>query len=236
MLINKWLAGVWALLLSTGNTAPFTQPKILEKLDSIPEGWYQGDSVPAPDQQIKLQIAVRQEDKHALLEERLFSVSTPGHTFYGQHYDPEQLSAVLQPDPVVSDAILSWLQEEGIPEIDIEDNGDWFNIHTTIAQAENLLDTKFQYFHHRNAAVPPRIRTLQYSVPHDLHQFIQLIQPTTHFSHVRPYQVGGEPVPIPKYGPGSATKLNATCELSYASRPVSALLPCSSHLQALTRV
>jgi tripeptidyl-peptidase-1 len=37
-----------------------------------------------------------------------------------------------------------------------------------------------------------------------------MIQPTTHFGRATPYQVGGEPTPIPAYGPGSATKLNAT--------------------------
>ncbi|KIW66790.1 hypothetical protein PV04_06085 [Phialophora macrospora] len=207
MLVNRWLLGASASLLSLGNATPNTEPKIHEQLDSIPEGWYQGDTTPGCHQRIKLHIAVRQEDKHDLLEERLLSISTPGHALYGQHYDAQQLSALLQPDPAVSSAIRSWLIGAGISETVIQDDGDWFTVYMTVAQAETLLDTKFQYFHHADLAEPPRIRTLQYSVPHHLHPFIQMIQPTTHFARAKPYQM---PVPVPDYGPGSATKLNAT--------------------------
>ena len=209
MLVHKLSLGIWASLLSLGLAAFSAQLKVFEKIDSIPDGWYQGDCTPARDDRIRLQIAVRQQDKHDLLEQRLLDVSTPGHAFYGRHYSPEELDELLQPDPAISSAILPWLLNTDIPECHIEDKGDWFNVDATVAQAENLLDTKFEFFHNVDNAIPPRIRTLQYSVPQHLHQHIQMIQPTTHFSGVRPYQVGGDPAtPLPVYG--SPTKLNST--------------------------
>ncbi len=209
MFLHKWSFGIWTSLFSIAAAAPSLDLKVFENLDSIPDGWYQGDYAPAPHDRIRLQIAVRQEDRNALLEQRLLDMSTPGHTSYGQHYSPEQLDELLQPDPATSSAVLSWLQDADIPECYIQDKGDWFNVYATVAQAETLLDTKFHYFHHVDEAMPPRVRTLQYSVPQHLHHLIQMIQPTTHFSHAKPYQAGGNSgAPIPVYG--SPTKLNST--------------------------
>ena len=210
MLVSLWSPELWALLLLVGFATPSPQFKILEKLESIPAGWYQGDVLPAPDQQIKLQIALQQQEKHDLLEEHLLGISTPGHILYGQHYDPQQLRTLLEPDPAVSAAVLAWIRGENILQTDIDVDGDWCNLQTTVAQAEKLLNTKFHYFHNADNAAVAQMRTLQYSVPSHLHHSIQMIQPTTHFGRASPYQVGGKPVPIPKYGPGSATKLNAT--------------------------
>ena len=209
MLVSKWWLGLWAGAIPAAGAAPSTQPRVFEQLDRVPAGWSQGNSAPCPEQRIKLQIAIRQEGKHALLEQQLLSISTPGHALYGEHYGPQQLSALFRPDPAVSSSVISWLQEASIHDTDIEDNGDWVNINTTIGQAETLLHTKFDFFHHVDETVQPRIRTLQYSIPQHLHRHIQMIQPTTHFARAMPYQTGGDSGgPIPVYG--SPTKLNAT--------------------------
>jgi hypothetical protein len=80
MLVNRAALGVCVLLLTAGAgiAAPSTRLETLEKLDSVPPGWYVGEAAPAPYQRIKLQIALQQEHKHALLEEGLLSISTLG--------------------------------------------------------------------------------------------------------------------------------------------------------------
>jgi tripeptidyl-peptidase I len=91
-----------------------------------------------------------------------------------------QMKAFLRPAKETSEAILSWLGSEGIPQSAIEDDGDWINIRVTVAKAESILNTRFYYFHNSNIGIK-RIRTLRYSIPQALHGYLQMIQPTTRF-------------------------------------------------------
>ncbi|EXJ67921.1 uncharacterized protein A1O5_09268 [Cladophialophora psammophila CBS 110553] len=189
--------------------APDSDPelRVFEQLADVPDGWDQGEPAPAS-ARLKLRIAIRQDDKYAFLQEQLLRISDPEHELYGQHYDAHSLNALMRPEPAVSNAVLSWLEAQGVDATDIEDNGDWITVVASVAQAETLLDTRFDYFHNR-ADNSWRIRTLQYSIPDSLHPYIQTIQPTTHFARSRPAQQPGPTTDsIPVYG--SATKLNAT--------------------------
>jgi tripeptidyl-peptidase I len=207
MLFHTLVLGLWLAGCSTVLAAPSSHFKVFEKLSEIPTGWERVEYAPSPDQRIKLQLAVKQEDKHALLEEHLLAISTPGHAQYGNHLDSDRLDELLRPDPAVSIAIASWLRTGGIRDCDVLDRGDFFILQTTIAQAEKLLDTKFNFFKHSDPAEEPRVRALQYSVLDHLHPFIQMIQPTTHFARAKPFQQLLQP---PSVDYGTPTKLNTT--------------------------
>ncbi|OAP59273.1 hypothetical protein AYL99_06571 [Fonsecaea erecta] len=187
--------------------ASYGRLKVFEQVTDVPDGWYQGAPAPAL-ARLKLHLSIRQDDKHAFLQDQLLKISDPEHELYGQHYDVHELNTLLRPEPAVSEAVLSWLEEQNIPAADIEDNGEWINLDITVMQAETLLSTTFYLFHHpRDKSC--RMRTLQYSVPDTLHPYIQTIQPTTHFARSRAAQQAGPTTgAIPVYG--SATKLNAT--------------------------
>lgn len=114
----------------------------------------------------------------------VIDMSTPSHPSYGQHMKRDQMKTFLRPSKRVSQAILGWLRSEGVHKNNIEDDGDWINFKITVAEAENILNTQFYYFHNKNAGIK-RIRTLQYSVPQALNGFVQMIQPTTRFGQVR---------------------------------------------------
>ncbi len=58
------------------------------------------------------------------------------------------------------------------------------SFYVTASDAERILDTEFHYYRNSLTDVE-RIRTLQYSVPKDLHQYIQMIQPTTRFGQMQ---------------------------------------------------
>ena len=92
---------------------------------------------------------------------------------------------MLKPSTHASDAVLSWLEAQGLPSEDIQNDGDWITFHATTSEAERILDTKFHYYTSAaNSLVA--IRTLQYSIPQNLHQYIHMIQPTTRFGQIRP--------------------------------------------------
>jgi tripeptidyl-peptidase I len=193
-------------LTQATNTSPLT---LHESLDRVPSGWYQTTSEPCPSQKIQLHIALRDDGKHELLEQHLLGVSTPGHALYGQHCDHDKLSDLLRPEHEVTIAVLSWIQEAGISTDDVSIHHDWINIETTLDRAGRLLDAKYHSFENIDSTVAPLIRTLSYSVPKNLRPHIQMIQPTTHFSRLKPQQVSSPSGP-PAQLYGSPTKLNAS--------------------------
>lgn len=161
---------------------PASDLLVLESLPQVPAGWRQDASVPA-NRRLHFRIAIVQENAFAF-EQHVISISSPSHPLYGQHMERDELKRMLQPSPEAPTAILDWLRREGVPKTDIEDDGDWINFYVSTADAERILGTKF-YYYRNSASDAKRIRTLQYSVPALLHQYVQMIQPTTRFGEIR---------------------------------------------------
>ena len=174
------LAATFAGILAA--PAPVVELTVLENLRAIPHGWHQKHA-PSASQRFRFRIALRQENAHAF-EKHVIDISTPSHVKYGQHMDRTELKRMLRPSGEASLAVLAWLNSQGLPDADVEDDGDWINFYVPTVEAERILDTKF-YFYSNSFTNIERIRTLQYSVPANLHQYIQMIQPTTRFGQLR---------------------------------------------------
>ena len=174
----------WAIVTSIFGVqaAPAVEVDVLEHLRSVPQGWQQGRAPPAA-LRLRFRIAVRQENAYQF-EQTVLDISTPSHPKYGQHLKRDELKAMLRPSADASESILGWLQAEGVPKTDIKDDGDWINFYVSVSEAERILHTKFHYYKSSLNSVR-RIRTLQYSIPKKLHQYIQMIQPTTRFGQMR---------------------------------------------------
>lgn len=170
-----------ALLSVVG--ASFALSNVVESLHArVPNGW-RSIGEPSPDHRIHLRIAMHQPD-HDLFEQKLMAVSTPDHPEYGQHLSREELKEMLKPRDESTSAILNWLQSSGIPDSDIEDNGEWINFWVSVRKAEELLETDFHIY--GNYVDKTRmIRTLHYSVPQNVSSHITMIQPTTRFGQPR---------------------------------------------------
>ena len=184
--------------------APFANSTVLEQLLSVPQGWVQGDAV-APSKPLKFRIAIKQQNAFAF-EQHVIDLSTPGHSKYGQHMSHEEIKTMLRPETDATKSIIGWLEAQGVPAIDIEDDGDWVNFYVRTSDAERILDTKLvqrsrtscnskhvtnpksiNRFNYYTSSIngARRIRTLQYSVPEKLQQYIQMIQPTTRFGQMK---------------------------------------------------
>lgn len=112
-------------------------------------------------------------------------VSTPGHPRYGQHLKRAELKDLLRPSSEATDAVMRWLEESGVRSQDIEEDGEWINFIAPVSTAEEMMDAQFTTY---RSVLQPNIqktRTLQYSVPGELHNFIDMIQPTTRFGQIR---------------------------------------------------
>ena len=134
------------------------------------------------DEPIKLRVALQQQNL-ALFEQTVLEVSTPDHPKYGKHMEGHEIKAMLKPTQAASDAVISWLQDHNIT--NIEDDGDWVNFKTNVATANKILDTEFQWYVSGYEG-KVRLRTLQYSVPDEVAQHINLVQPTTRFGQLKP--------------------------------------------------
>ncbi|KAI1365875.1 peptidase S8/S53 domain-containing protein [Xylaria arbuscula] len=168
------LAG--ALLAAQGLAKPF------EQLYDVPEGWKLVG--PADDDQvIKLQIALQQGDVEGF-EQAVLDMSTPDHPNYGQHFqDHDEMKRMLLPSQESLSSVYAWLYEAGIE--DVEEDADWMTFKTTVGVANKFLDTQFSWFVSDEAKPRKILRTLEYSVPDDVAEHINLVQPTTRFTAMR---------------------------------------------------
>jgi tripeptidyl-peptidase-1 len=74
-----------------------------------------------------------------------------------------------------------WLQENGIDmdKLSYSSAKDWIMIHLPIEMVENLLDTEYHNYKHKDGSVVARATT--WSLPRHLHEHIDTVQPTTSF-------------------------------------------------------
>lgn len=183
MLPLTLVLGLWAVLgvIFGTRAVPSSEVDVLEHLSSVPQGWQQAEAPPAA-LRLRFRIAVRQQNAYQF-EQTVLDISTPGHPSYGQHLKRDELKAMLRPSAAASEAILGWLDAQGVPKADIEDDGDWINFSLSVSEAERILYTQFHYYTSLVSGVKT-IRTLQYSVPRKLHRYIQMVQPTTRFGQM----------------------------------------------------
>lgn len=67
---------------------------------------------------------------------------------------------------------------------DVNDDGDWVTFRTNVSTANALLDTDFSWY--RNEETGRNfLRTLEYSLPHDVFGHVNLVQPTTRFGNMK---------------------------------------------------
>ncbi|THU80130.1 family S53 protease [Dendrothele bispora CBS 962.96] len=129
---------------------------------------------------LNLRIALTQQDMTGL-EKALFDVSTPSSALYGQHLSLDQVKAFAAPSDETVSAVTQWLQESGVSDFEMSGPfNDWISINVPASKADEIFDASFEQFVHIESG-ERFVRTLQYSVPQDLLQHIELVHPTTAF-------------------------------------------------------
>jgi tripeptidyl-peptidase-1 len=207
------VAGLIQLLMAFGLCH-----EIVERLHDVPDGWSEGTK-PKPSISIGFRLEIRGPDK-TNMERLVIDLSTRGHLNYGNHMKREEVEEILRPTSAVSDQVLAWLSSEGISDDTIGIYGNWISFNATIFQAEQMLKTKFLHYHH-DASRKSLIRTLEYSLPPEIHPHVHLIQPTTRFGNPNPHGKGrlharhGLPVDQPIV----ATPEDLTAECGTVMRP-----------------
>lgn len=175
---------------------------VLERLVEVPAGWT-ATSAADENSVLTFTIALAQQNLDQL-ESKLSSVSTPGSASYGQYMDADELNEFFAPVAGSVDAVSSWLTSAGVKHISTD--GAFVTFATTIGTANSLLNTTFVRY--ENAGVS-KIRTKEYSVPDDLVNFIDMIDPTVYLGKAT---TNSAPAFVQPYkGTTSETEINADC-------------------------
>ncbi|KXS94079.1 hypothetical protein AC578_9215 [Pseudocercospora eumusae] len=154
---------------------------LMESLSHTPEGWTQA-RLPSSQQRLHLRIAMTAPTP-GLLEQKLYDVSNPASSSYGQHLKRDEIREILRPSPEATADVVKWLVGSGVALDKIAEQGEWINFVAPVDIANDLLNTSFAIY--QNTRGQEILRTLQYSVPSELHRYIDMIQPTTRFGEVK---------------------------------------------------
>ncbi|KAJ7036507.1 peptidase S8/S53 domain-containing protein [Mycena alexandri] len=146
-----------------------------------PRGW-EFHSKPPGDHLLDMRIGLKQAKLEELISS-LYEVSDPAHERYGQHLSKEEVAALVAPHPDSVEAFESWLQHHGINPTDahfLSAGGEWITIRVSVAQAERMLGTTYGVYYHA-ASGSSVVRTMEYSLPQELHSHVDVVTPTTYF-------------------------------------------------------
>jgi tripeptidyl-peptidase I len=95
--------------------------------------------------------------------------------------------ALVAAHPDSHEAVNSWLGYHGVNPEDVTHHsggGDWVTLRVTVAQAERMLNAKYNLYHHPVSSERV-VRTMGYSLPRELHFHVDVVTPTTYFSTLR---------------------------------------------------
>ncbi|KAF8806308.1 subtilisin-like protein [Phlegmacium glaucopus] len=156
---------------------------VKEEVNS-PRGWIK-HSRPAPNHNIVLRIGLPQPNFH-ILEKHLYEVSDPDHERYGQHLSKAEVEALVAPHDESVESVTKWLGTFGISEDSLVRSParDWVTLKVPVTLAEKMLDTTYHVWKHSESG-DYLVRTTSYSLPSNLHDHIDLIQPTTMFGRFK---------------------------------------------------
>lgn len=109
-------------------------------------------------------------------------MSDPANAKYGQHLSAEEVEELVKPTKETTELVHEWLSENGILP-SYNSAKDWITVNLPVSKLEQLLDTEYHIFEHKDGAKVARAPT--WSLPNHLHDHIDTIQPTNSFFRAR---------------------------------------------------
>lgn len=161
------------IAIPTTSSHPYT----LKERHPVPAGWSAVSRAPAA-HPVKLQIGLRHRNQD-VLEKHVIEVSNPTHERYGQYLSADEISDLIAPSDSTIDLVYAWLREHGVDTATLTPTRDWLTVVLPVEKVEALLDTTYSVFRHNDGSTI--VRAPEWSLPHHLHEHIDVVQPTTSF-------------------------------------------------------
>lgn len=101
-------------------------------------------------------------------------------SFNSQHWTPQKVKEFFQPTEESVDSVKDWLSSSlGHDRHTMSPNGAWIIVDVSVAQAEELLETRYRAVEHSDSGFKS-LACDSYSVPESIRSHIDLIKPTLH--------------------------------------------------------
>ncbi|KAJ7682849.1 family S53 protease [Mycena rosella] len=152
---------------------------VQESLSGAPAGFAKVAPA-AASSSLNLRIALPSNDV-AGLEKALLDVSTPSSSNYGNHLSKAEVNAFLAPSDEAVAAVQAWLASHGLVANTSSSAGDWLSVNVPVSKANDMLSANYQTFKHI-ASGKTYARTLSFSLPTEVADFVDHIHPTTTFN------------------------------------------------------
>jgi tripeptidyl-peptidase I len=151
-------------------------------------------------------------------------LTVPLTSRYGAHLSKEEVEALVSPHPTSLSLVESWLADHGIDTSTAKHFGasSWLTIVIPVSQAERMLNTTYHTFF--NALTSSYVvRTLEYFLPRELHDHIDVVLPTTYFGSVN--KMKKTSFPMPHTPPALARSENEVASRNVSSSCASTITP-----------
>ncbi|UPX18779.1 Tripeptidyl-peptidase I [Ascochyta rabiei] len=135
-----------------------------------------------PYEVLEISIGLKQH-RFEELEKLLGQASDPSHSDYGQWLSSERIQTLVKPVDGSHETLFSWLSTCTVVKtsaIDISAAGDWIYVSIPVYSLERLLQAKYYVYKHAEHG-DTVIRTLEWSLPQDIADVVDVIEPTTSF-------------------------------------------------------
>ncbi|KAJ7490723.1 family S53 protease [Mycena latifolia] len=152
---------------------------VQESLSDTPQGFAKVGPA-AASSSINLRIALSSKDVPGL-EKALLDVSNPSSSNYGNHLSKAEVNAFVAPSDQAVDAVQAWLTSHGLAVDSSSSTGHWISVSVPISKANKMLSANYETFMHMSSG-KTYPRTLSFSLPTEVANFIDHIHPTTTFN------------------------------------------------------
>ncbi|KAE9980470.1 hypothetical protein EG328_000289 [Venturia inaequalis] len=181
-MVSKTILGALALSFAVGSNAAkaMKQVEAVSKAALASQGWAVART-PASQESITLQIGLKFQNTDKMIK-TLLDVSNKQSPNYGNWLDRDDVKAVVQPSPQANKAVVDWLNAEGVTKV--HSDGTVVTFSTTVETANRILNADFKGYKRSGIA---KIRTVEYSVPQDVAEHIDIVHPTTFFGRTQAF-------------------------------------------------
>jgi len=117
---------------------------------SLPAGWTRTTSfaiTQSSQRTLQVIFALRQRNLD-VLDQTFWAVSTPGNVRYGQHLTLEQIADLVAPVQSDIDAVIDWLNDNGVTDVQVILSRDFIKATMTTAQAAKLFNIQYHNYRH----------------------------------------------------------------------------------------
>ncbi|KAJ6544652.1 family S53 protease [Mycena vulgaris] len=172
--------GFKASIFRPGAKPAFQKFVVQESLAGVPDGFARvGPTAHAAS--VNLRIALS-SGNIAGLKKALLDISDPSSPNYGNHLTKAEVNAFVAPSHRAVAAVHAWLSSHRLVAKPMSSAGHWLSVSVPVSKANSMMSANYETFKHV-ASGKTYARTLSFSLPAEVAEFIDHIHPTTGFNN-----------------------------------------------------